>query len=78
MLRKFAVTNYRGFEKRIEWDLTKIRNYEFNDFAIKNKTVKNGIIVGKNGCGKSNFGLSIFDIVNHISQKWKKSDTTGV
>lgn len=74
MLRKFAVTNYRGFEKRIEWDLTKIRNYEFNDFAIKNKTVKNGIIVGKNGCGKSNFGLSIFDIVNHLSQKWKKPD----
>lgn len=74
MLAKFAVTNYRGFENRIEWDLTNIKNYEFNDFAIKNKTVKNGIIFGKNGCGKSNFGLSIFDIVNHLSHKWKKPD----
>lgn len=74
MLTKFAVTNYRGFENRIEWDLTKIRNYEFNDFAIRNKIIKNGIIVGQNGCGKSNFGLSVFDITNHLSQKWKKPD----
>lgn len=74
MLTKFAVTNYRGFEERIEWDLSKVRNYEFNSFAIKDGTIKNGIIYGPNGSGKSNFSLSIFDIVNHISQKWKKPD----
>ena len=74
MLCKFAVTNYRGFEQRIEWDLTKARDYAFNTFAIKNKTIKNGIIYGPNGSGKSNFGLAIFDIVNHLSQKWKKPD----
>ncbi len=74
MLCKFAVTNYRGFEQRIEWDLTKARDYAFNTFAIKNKIIKNGIIYGPNGSGKSNFGLAIFDIVNHLSQKWKKPD----
>lgn len=74
MLCKFAVTNYRGFEQKIEWDLTKARDYAFNSFAINNKTVKNGIIYGPNGSGKSNFGLAIFDIVNHLSQKWKKPD----
>nr|MCR4734294.1 ATP-binding protein [Treponema sp.] len=74
MLCKFAVTDYRGFEQRIEWDLTKARNYAFNTFAIKNKIIKNGIIYGPNGSGKSNFGLAIFDIVNHLSQKWKKPD----
>lgn len=74
MLCKFAVTNYRGFEQRIEWDLTKARDYAFNSFAIKNKIIKNGIIYGPNGSGKSNFGLAIFDIVNHLSQKWKKTD----
>ena len=74
MLCKFAVTNYRGFEQRIEWDLTKARDYAFNTFAIKNKIIKNGIIYGPNGSGKSNFGLAIFDIVNHLSQKWKKAD----
>ena len=35
MLVKFAVTNYRGFANRIEWDLSKPSNYSFNTFAIK-------------------------------------------
>lgn len=74
MLVKFAVKNYRGFENRIEWDLSKVRNYEFNKYAVKYNAIKNGIIYGPNGSGKSNFGLAIFDIVNHIGQKWKKPD----
>jgi len=69
MLIKFAVTNFRGFRERLELDLTKHRDYEFNDFAIKDGTVKNGIVYGPNGCGKSNFGLAIFDIVTHLTDK---------
>ncbi len=72
MLAKFSVKNYRGFAKKIEWDLSKPSNYEFNSFAIKDGVIKNGIIYGPNGSGKTNFGLAIFDIVNHLSQKWKK------
>lgn len=72
MLIKFAVTNYRGFAKRIEWDLTKAGNYEFNTYAIKDGVVKNGIIYGPNGSGKSNFSLALFDIVNHLTQKNKR------
>lgn len=71
MLQKFAVTNFRGFEKRIELDLTHPRDYGFNTFAVKNGVIKNGIIYGPNGCGKSNFGLAIFDIVYHLTQKFK-------
>ena len=74
MLTKFAVTNYRGFKDRIEWDLSSPGNYAFNSNAIKNGIVKNGIIYGRNGAGKSNFGLAIFDIANHLSHKWKKPD----
>lgn len=74
MLTKFAVTNYRGFSNRIEWDLSKPANYEFNKNAIKNGNIKNGIIYGPNGSGKTNFSLAIFDIENHLSQKWKKID----
>lgn len=74
MLTKFAVTNYRGFEKRIELDLEAVKNYEFSTFAIKNDVIKNGIIYGPNGSGKSNFALAIFDIVNHLTQKIKKPD----
>ena len=35
MLTKFAVTNYRGFKDRIEWDLSHPSNYEFNTHVIK-------------------------------------------
>lgn len=72
MLVKFAVTNYRGFANRIEWDLSKPSNYSFNTFAIRDGIIKNGIVYGPNGSGKSNFALAIFDITNHLSQKWKK------
>lgn len=74
MLTKFAVKNYRGFENRIEWDLSQPSNYSFNANAIKDGIIKNGIIYGPNGSGKSNFGLALFDIANHLSHKWKKPD----
>ena len=74
MLIKFAVTNFRGFAKRIEWDLSKPSNYAFHPKVIKDGFIKNGIIYGPNGIGKSNFGLAIFDIVYHLTIKWKKSD----
>lgn len=72
MLTRFAVTNYRGFDKRIELDLASPKDYQFNKFAIKDGVIKNAIIYGPNGCGKTNLSLAIFDIVNHLSQKWKK------
>lgn len=74
MLIKFAVKNFRGFAERIEWDLSHPSNYEFNKYAIKDGIIKNGIIYGPNGAGKSNFALAIFDIENHLSAKWKKTD----
>ena len=74
MLTKFAVTNYRGFHNRIEWDLSHPSNYSFNAGAVQDDIVKSGIIYGPNGAGKSNFGLAIFDIANHLSHKWKKPD----
>lgn len=74
MLLKFAVTNYRGFVERIEFNLSNHSNYNYNTFAVKNDVIKNGIIYGPNGSGKSNFALAIFDIVNHISHKRKKID----
>lgn len=74
MLKKFAVTNYRGFENRIEWDLSSPKSYGFNAQAIKNGVIKNGIVYGANGSGKTNLSLAVFDIVNHLSQKYRKPD----
>lgn len=75
MLRRFAVTNFRGFAERIELDLSQPCNYSFNTFAISDGIVKNGIIYGPNGSGKTNLGLAIFDIEYHLAPlKAKKGD----
>lgn len=74
MLIKFATRNFRGFSKKIEWDLSTPREYDYNLYAIKDGVIKNGIIYGPNGSGKSNFGFALFDIVNHLTQKNKQED----
>ena len=34
MIVKFAVTNYRGFADRIEWDLSTPANYELDRKSV--------------------------------------------
>lgn len=74
MITRFAVKNYRGFADKIVWDLSNPSSYSFNTNAIKDGIVKNGIIYGPNGSGKTNLGMAMFDIVNHLTQKFKKAD----
>ena len=65
MLKKFTVTNFRGFEK-MELDLTKVCDYDFNTECVdeKNGIVKKAMIYGRNGTGKTNLGLALADICN--------------
>ncbi len=67
MLIKFSVKGFRNFDQKIELDLTKVHDFDFNSFAIKDGVIKNGIIFGMNGSGKSNLGMAIFDIVQHLA-----------
>ena len=62
MLKKFAVENYRNFKDRIEIDFGAVRNYSFNEQCVRNGVLNKVILVGKNGTGKTNLGLAIFDI----------------
>lgn len=78
MLIKFAVTNYRGFARRIELNLSHPSNYSFNTSAIKDGVVKNGIVYGPNGSGKSNLALAMFDIVNHFLTNGRRLTTTTI
>lgn len=66
MLKKFAVQNFMGFTNKLELDLSKVYDYDFNQNYIKNKLVNKALIYGKNGVGKSNLGLAIFDITTHL------------
>jgi AAA15 family ATPase/GTPase len=71
MLRKFKVSNFKGFEKDFELDLTDVNGYEFNKSSIKNGIVNNALIYGYNGVGKSNLALAIFDIIVHLTDNEK-------
>lgn len=69
MLRKFTVSNFKGFEKDFELNLTNSNGYEFNKNSIKKGVINNAIIYGHNGVGKSNLALAIFDIIEHLTDK---------
>lgn len=71
MLRKFSVENFMGFKDKITLNLGSPCNYAFNQEMVKNSCITKAIVYGKNGCGKSNLGLAIFDIVGHLTDKQK-------
>lgn len=66
MLKKFEVENYMGFTDKLVFDLSKVYDYDFNQSYIKNNIVNKALIFGKNGVGKSNLGMAIFDITSHL------------
>ena len=63
MLTKFSVTNFRNFKDKLLIDFEDRHNYEFNKSATKNGIISKSIVFGHNGCGKSNLGFALFDIV---------------
>ena len=67
LLRKFAVTGYRGFKDRLVFDLTHPHDYEFNKHIIHDGVVSSGVIYGINGSGKSSLGFAVFDIVGVLT-----------
>ncbi len=69
MLKYFSVKGFKSFENTIEIDFSKHKDYDFNTECIKDSTVKNAVVYGRNSVGKSNLGLAILDITSHLSDK---------
>ena len=66
MLRRFEVKNFKNFNDWFVFDLSDVKNYEFNPECIENNIVSKAMVYGPNGCGKSNLGRAIFDIQTHL------------
>ena len=73
MLTKFSVKNFKNFQYELDFAL-KASNYEFNKDSIKDGIVKTAVIYGDNASGKSNLGLAIMDIINHLTDHQKYLD----
>jgi len=69
MLTKFEVQNFKSFKDSFVFDLSETKNYEFNSKCLSNGIVNKALIYGANGCGKSNLGFAIFDLVSHLTDK---------
>lgn len=69
MLKRFSVDNFKGFSNKIVFDLGNTNNYGFNPEAVYKECISKGIVYGINGCGKSNLGLALFDIIFHLTDK---------
>lgn len=74
MLKKFCVTNFKSFENELYFDLSSANGYTFNPECVEHGIIKNCIIYGHNGCGKSNLGLAILDIISHLTDNHKDLD----
>ena len=70
MLKRVEVENFRGFKDRMVLDLSS-GAYAFNPNLVDDnrKIVKNALISGKNGVGKSALGIAIFDVIRHLTDK---------
>ncbi len=69
MLKKFEVAGFKNFKNKIVLDFSDIRDYQFNTECLNENLLSKLIIYGKNSVGKTNFGLAIFDIVPHLTDR---------
>ena len=71
MLAKIEVSNFKSFNENFIFDLSDTNSFSFNPECVKNKIVNKALIYGQNGCGKSNLGFAIFDLISHMTDKQK-------
>jgi len=69
MITHFSVKNFRCFKNWMHFSLASDKRYSFNETALNNAAIKQAIVYGENGGGKTNLGYALLDITRHLSQK---------
>lgn len=67
MLKKFKVKGFTSFENELVFNLSSPNAYAFLPECVADGVVRSTVIHGKNGVGKSNLGLAIFDIFEQLT-----------
>lgn len=67
MLLRFQVKNFKQFQD-LTLDFQNVRNYKINKNCLvkRQDVLKTLLVYGPNASGKSNLGLALFDIVQHL------------
>ena len=78
MLKEFRVRNYKNFRDELIFSLESEKNYEFNNYVIKNGIIETAAVVGYNASGKTNLGAAMLDIANHITDNTKTNISKGL
>ena len=73
MLKRVEIENFHGFKEKIVLDFSKTKNYSYSKNLVKNKIVKNSVVFGKNGTGKSSLCLGLIDITLHLLDRQKNN-----
>lgn len=72
MLKKFTVKGFKQFENLV-FDFATVHDYDFSKQCLANskyqRLLKTLLIYGASASGKTNLGLAIFDIVQHLFDK---------
>lgn len=70
MLCQFSVSNFKSFKGKLSLRLDQPKQYSFNSHLLhRDKLVKNALVYGYNGYGKSNLGFALMDILANLSDK---------
>lgn len=72
MLKRFEVSNFKQFSALVV-DFSDIRNYSYSRDCLSadGTLIKTGLVYGRNASGKTNLGLALFDIVLHLTDRFR-------
>lgn len=68
-LAKFTVEGYRSFGNAVTIDFCAVHDYKFSKECVSDGVITKVGIYGPNGCGKSNLGFALMNIVSHLTDK---------
>ena len=67
MLKRFSVEGYRGFKGKVSFDLSSPRDYRFNASALQSSVIKDALVYGRNGVGKTNLCKALLDARRNVA-----------
>ncbi len=76
MLKRVVINNFKQFRSLV-LDFSDVRSYGYSRACLTQSDaplVKTALIYGRNASGKTNLGLALFDVVQHLTDRFRIPD----